>query len=283
VNKKFRRILLWTLAISLMFGLLWAALDLNGQSNKTAADAGSNAADMDMASLDSIKPKATSKINWKQEKALRSKIDQADSQYRKILETANAEISSAQKVSDATRDSGMTSAKSFQDASEEYAAFWDKNDGKSRAKLAREAGLSRVKSAEMALNNISKDKIEAYNTQQDSLRKAQTEYMNEAKTDLSSADKASLKANLAPKIQKIAGNLATLMQGVTGLISQVKEQVSAGGISGAVGGCAKTVTSGGSASDGVSALISPLTSLLSLVKGMTGNVQGMLSDLGTLG
>lgn len=282
-KKKFRKILIWTLAVTLLAGLVWAVNDQLGQSNKIAADCGSNAAKTDMASLSSIKPtKAKSKIDWKQEKALKDNTFQVDAEYMKILDTANKELATASKVSDATRSSGIAAANSFKEACEQYALFWDKNKGQTRAKLSREVGASRVKSAEMAFNSIDKDKIEAFNKQQDSMRKAQSEYMSEAKTDLSPADKAALKADLTPRVQNIANNLTALVQSLTGLLNQVKDQMGSGGISAAVGGCATTGGSGGSPASNVAALLTPLNSLMTLLKGMITNAQGLMADLNGL-
>ena len=150
VSKKMRKIALWTLLVVMLAGLVWAGLDLLGQSNKSAADAGSSAADMEMASLDSIKQSTKSACDWNQERALRKKIDAADASYSTKLAGAKSEIERTGKVSESTRSAGIALAKQFQNASENYAAFWDKNNGKTRAKLAREAGTSRVKSDEMA-------------------------------------------------------------------------------------------------------------------------------------
>ena len=190
VSKKMRKIALWTLLVVMLAGLVWAGLDLLGQSNKSAADAGSSAADMEMASLDSIKQSTKSACDWNQERALRKKIDAADASYRTKLASAKSEIERTGKVSESTRSAGIALAKQFQNASENYAAFWDKNNGKTRAKLAREAGASRVKSAEMAFNNVDASKIDAYNDQQASLRKAQKAYFSEAKEDVSPQDLA---------------------------------------------------------------------------------------------
>ena len=278
VPKKMRKIALWTLLVVMLAGLVWAGLDLLGQSNKSAADAGSSAADMEMASLDSIKQSTKSACDWNQERALRKKIDAADASYRTKLASAKSEIERTGKVSESTRSAGIALAKQFQNASENYAAFWDKNNGKTRAKLAREAGASRVKSAEMAFNNVDASKIDAYNDQQASLRKAQKAYFSEAKEDVSPQDLASLKSSLTPKLEKMGSDLMALVQSVTK--DQVGSTLSVGGI----GGCAKQVATGGgtaAVNNGVASLLSPLQSLLSLVQSMGSNVQGMLSDIAT--
>ncbi len=284
VPKKMRKIALWTLLVVMLAGLVWAGLDLLGQSNKSAADAGSSAADMEMASLDSIKQSTKSACDWNQERALRKKIDAADASYRTKLASAKSEIERTGKVSESTRSAGIALAKQFQNASENYAAFWDKNNGKTRARLAREAGASRVKSAEMAFNNVDASKIDAYNDQQASLRKAQKAYFSEAKEDVSPQDLASLKSSLTPKLEKMGSDLMALVQSVTNILSQVKDQVGSTLSVGGIGGCAKQVATGGgtaAVNDGVASLLSPLQSLLSLVQSMGNNVQGMLSDIAT--
>lgn len=275
---KFSRIILWALLMTLVTGLVWAGLELSGQANKSAADAGSNAADMEMASLDTIKkPSNGPAIDWKKESALKKKVDQADAAYRTQLSKAQSNITVTGKVEPATRDAGLKAATTFQQACENYAAFWDKNNGKTRAKLAREAGASRIKSADMAFNDISSEKVEAYNAQQDSLRAAQQGYFAEAKNDLSAQDKAALKAGLQPRMNTMMSNMSNLVQQVVGLLSQVR-QAAGGGLS--VGGCAKqAVSSAASGSDPVSGLFSPVQALLSLAKSMLSNAQSMNTDL----
>ena len=86
VNRKIRKSLVWAFLALLMAGLVYAGVELMGQANKNAADAGSTGADMEMASLDTIKQSQTSKVNWNEERSLRKKIDQADSAYRAQVE-----------------------------------------------------------------------------------------------------------------------------------------------------------------------------------------------------
>ena len=140
------------------------------------------------------------------------------------------------------------------------------------------------KSAEMAFNNVDASKIDAYNDQQASLRKAQKAYFSEAKEDVSPQDLASLKSSLTPKLEKMGSDLMALVQSVTNILSQVKDQVGSTLSVGGIGGCAKQVATGGgtaAVNDGVASLLSPLQSLLSLVQSMGSNVQGMLSDIAT--
>lgn len=284
MSEKPRKVLRWVLALTLLAGLVYAGLELAGQSNKAAVDAGSSAADMEMASLDTIKKpaKAPSDLNWTEEGKLRKKIDVIELEYRELLKNAQNDIAIKGEVAVSTRDSGLASAQKFQSANEKYAEFWDKGKHyQSRAKLARETGDSRLKSAAMAFNKVDSEKIDAYSKQQESLQAAQKGYFVDAKTDLSTADRESIKAGMTPRLNKMTTEIATLTQQVAGLLGQVKDQLGSGmSINSIGGGCAKSAARG--PSDSVSSLLSPLTSLLSLVKGMGSNIQNMLSDISTL-
>lgn len=282
MNPKLRKALFFVLLMTLLAGLVYAALELAGQSNKAAADAGTSAADMEMASLDTIKKPANapSNINWSQESSLRKAINKADAEYRTQLDRAKSDINGTGMVSESTRTAGMNAAGKFKAASDEYAKFWDRNNGRTRANLAREAGASRIKSAEMAFSNVNSGTIDAYSSQQDSLRTAQKAYLADAKTDLSPADREALKSGLAPRVERLASDVMGLVTQVTSLLSQVQSQVGSVMTPSGAAGCAGKVISGQSnPANEVSALISPLTSLLSLLKTMGSNVQGLASDL----
>lgn len=282
MNRKIRKTLLFFLLMLLMAGLVYAALELAGQSNKAAADAGTSAADMEMASLDTIKKPANapSNINWSQERTLRKAIDKADAEYRAQLSKAKSDINSTGAVSERTRAAGMSAATKFKVASDAYAQFWDSSNGPSRAKLARETGASRVKSAEMAFSNANADAISAYSSQQDSLRDAQKSYLSDAKADLSPADREQLKSGLVPRVKKIASDVMGLVTQVGSLLSQAQAQAGSLMSPAGVAGCASKVASGQSnPTSEVAALISPLTSLVSLLKSMGSNIQGLMSDL----
>ena len=265
VNRKLRKSLVWAFLALLIAGLVYAGVELMGQANKNAADAGSTGADMEMASLDTIKQSQTSKVNWNEERSLRKKIDQADSSYRAQVEKARSDIASTGKVSDGTRAAGPASAEKFAQTNDTYASFWDKNNGKSRAKLAREAGLARVKNADMTFNDVNSDKIKAYNEQQDALTKARKDYLAEAKSDVSASDRADIKRTLTPRLNKMTGDVNNLVSSITSLLDQVKSQAGGMGV-GAIDGCAKQAATSGP-SNGASALLSPLMGLLNRVKG----------------
>lgn len=279
VHPKLRKALLWALVVTLLAGLVYAANELL-QANKSAADAGSSGADMEMASLDTIKPSTKKAVDKSKENSARKKVASANAEYKKLAAKAKQEAS-AGKVSPATRDAGMASARRFQQASDEYAALWENNGSKERADLARNVGLSRVKNADMIFSDLDSDKISAYNDQQDALSEARKAYLQAARDDVSDADRAAIKSDLNPRLEKMQGDVTTLISSITSLLDQIKGQ--AGGISaGSIGGCAKQAASGASPVDGAGALLSPVTSLLNLAKSMGSNVQALMSDLSAL-
>ena len=193
---------------------------------------------------------------------------------------AQNEIQGKGSVEAATREAGLACASDFKAASETYAAFWDQNNGITRAKLARQAGEARMKNAEMTFNELDSDRVAAYNEEMDKLAQARSEYMEEAKTDVSEQDRAAMKADLTPRINTLMAQGNTLVQNILSLIDQVKASTDslASGDIGAITSCASTAVSG----DGPMALLSPLTSLLDLVKSFISNLQSFSSDLESL-
>jgi hypothetical protein len=138
----------------------------------------------------------------------------------------------------------------------------------------------------MAFNPVDSAKIDAYNRQQDTLRKALSAYLEDAKNDVSDQDRADIKSGLQSRLQQVGSDLVTLTARVTDLLSQVQQQLGTGLSPSTIGGCAKTMaqspSAGSAAAEGVSGLLSPLKSLLSLVQSMAGNVKGMISDAAAL-
>lgn len=290
--RKFRKLLLVLLLVALAVGLVWAGAELFGQSNQSAADAGSNGADLEMASLGSIKKpsskKATTKtenlnVNWNQEASLKKQMESNTAQYKQIVAKFKAEIASSanSKGSEATGSQGMKLANTFNDLSEQYAKVWDSaGNCKTRAKLAREAGKSRVANAEMTFSNMDSDKIDAYNKQMEEMQKARSEYIDDAKEDLDPADRQSLHDDMLPKAKTLLSSLMDLSAQVTNLLEQVTSQVSnltnpVTAVS-TIGGCAR---GGGASENPITALLSPLQGLGSLVMNMVSNVKSLISDL----
>lgn len=270
----------WLLALLAACGIAIAAADLAGNANKTCADAGLQGANTEMMTLDLVKQSESNPIDWQQERKLRKAIDAQDAKYQKLVAQAQNEIQGKGSVEAATREAGLACASDFKAASETYAAFWDQNNGITRAKLARQAGEARMKNAEMTFNEIDSDRVAAYNEEMDKLAQARSEYMEEAKTDVSEQDRAAMKADLTPRINTLMTQGNTLVQNILGLIDQVKASTDslASGDIGAITSCASTAVSG----DGPMALLSPLTSLLDLVKSFISNLQSFSSDLESL-
>lgn len=270
----------WLLALLAACGIAIAAADLAGNANKTCADAGLQGANTEMMTLDLVKQSESNPIDWQQERKLRKAIDAQDAKYQKLVAQAQNEIQGKGSVEAATREAGLACASDFKAASETYAAFWDQNNGITRAKLARQAGEARMKNAEMTFNELDSDRVAAYNEEMDKLAQARSEYMEEAKTDVSEQDRAAMKADLTPRINTLMTQGNTLVQNILSLIDQVKastDSLASGDIS-AITSCASTAVSG----DGPMALLSPLTSLLDLVKSFISNLQSFSSDLESL-
>ena len=270
----------WLLALLAACGIAIAAADLAGNANKTCADAGLQGANTEMMTLDLVKQSESNPIDWQQERKLRKAIDAQDAKYQKLVAQAQNEIQGKGSVEAATREAGLACASDFKAASETYAAFWDQNNGITRAKLARQAGEARMKNAEMTFNEIDSDRVAAYNEEMDKLAQARSEYMEEAKTGVSEQDRAAMKADLTPRINTLMAQGNTLVQNILSLIDQVKASTDslASGDIGAITSCASTAVSG----NGPMALLSPLTSLLDLVKSFISNLQSFSSDLESL-
>jgi hypothetical protein len=263
-----------------MAGLLWAGVELLGESNKATADAGSNAADLETASLDTVTPDAKVKAaGVSKETSLKRKIAQIDNAYKARLNAAKSEIASDGEVREATRSAGLKLARDYKDANNELASWYDGHGNASRADVCRAVGESRIASADMAFNKIDGDKVEASNARQDALNKAMKAYLADARNDLTDAERASIKASMTPRLQQLSGNVQTLISTVMKLLSQVQSGASPA----AVAGCAaKTVATSSDPSDVAGSLLMPLKSLLSLVKGMASNISGMMSDVNAL-
>jgi len=65
-------------------------------------------------------------------------------------------------------------------------------------------------------------------------------------------------------------------------LNQVRSQATPAGLVGGLGGCAASSVSGATPTDSAMSLLSPVTSLLSLTKGLAGNASSLLSDVNML-
>lgn len=271
---------LWVLALIAASGIAVAALDLSGTTNAVCADAGTSGIDTEMATLDTVKQSKTNPVDWNKERTLRKAIDSVNTKYLALAQKAKEDIAATGKVADATRTDGLACADSFKAANEKYAEFWDKNNGKTRAKLARQAGEARIANATMTFNEISSENVDAYNAKLAELADARKAYLAEAKTDVSDADRADIKSSLTPRLQNMASQVTALTSKVGDLLSQIKDQVTGGGLS--VGGLTSCAKSAATSDNPATALLSPVTGLLDMVKSLGSNISDMLSEISDL-
>ena len=279
--QRLRKFLVAVFLTALTAGLVWAGAELLGQANKSAADAGSNAADLEMASIEFSKPPAEAvNVNWGEINRLRKQMQTNTDQYKRLVSGLNGE-----KASASVQAQGMKLANAFRDLCEKEAKLWDAaGNCPTRARLARETGLSRVASAEMALSGADADKIDAYNEQMSKMQDARSGYTADAKKDLSLADRQSLQSSLLPKAQSLLTSVTTLSSQVTGLLKEVTSQAGsiASGDPMAIAGCARQAISGASSDNPAMALLSPVKALSSMVMSMLSSVKGLISDIMSL-
>jgi hypothetical protein len=272
---------LWAVILGLLCAVAWAVSELSGLANQSAANSGQASADLEMASIETIQKPAKNPppVDWKEEQRLRKELAKQDAEYKTIAAKAQGQARSG--IDEPTRKALLDSAAQFKTTSEQYAVVWEKGKCVTRARLAREAGASRVASADVIVAGADDAKIKALNAQQDKMNEARKAYIAEAKAnqEFSAEDKAALKSSLMPRAQKLVTDTGNLVTQVTDLLRQIQQQ--AGNPSALVGGVAGCATSGGtkSADDSVSQLLSPVTSLLNLVKGLAGNAQSLVSDI----
>ena len=287
--KRFKNIRpIWiVIALLLLVSIGWAVANLSGQANKSAADAGESSQDMEMASIDMIKPSQKSPpCNWALEKKLRNELASIDKAYSTIVAKAKSEVSANGAVTAPTQKQLLDSAHKFKNTSDKYAEMWSLCNCTSRAKLASETGITRVASAEVIASGADSDKASALKAQQDRLNTARNAYTKEASEndELSATDKAAIKKSVLPRAEKLVSNATGLVGEITSLLNNIRSQASPAGLIGGVGGCAAKQGAGdpNAAEDSVAGLISPVTSLLSLAEGLLTNAKSLVSDATTL-
>jgi hypothetical protein len=293
VVSKHQKVMLVLGLILLAAALVWAAAELSGQANQLAQDSGSNSADMEMLSVDTVKAPQKTKdapkppnCDWAKEKSLKSSIKANDAQYKSLRAKAKSELAGSGKVSGGTRSAVMASAADFKKLNEQYAAMWDACNCKSRAKVARKAGDSRVKSAEVLVSDqIDDGKLDAMGSAQDELKSARRDYASEASAggEISDADKSDLQNNVVPQIKTLLKNTEGLVGGTTKLFKDVQSGVSgatSGGLTGLTGLAKKAAS--GAKDGGASSLLKPVKALMSLAGSMLDGVKSLLSDAQSL-
>jgi hypothetical protein len=284
INKRKKKLLIIG-AILLVAAIAWAASELSGQSNAMAQDAGSNSAELEMITLDTLKKpsKQPPPCDWQKEKSLRHEIEENDKQYKPLVEKAKSEMNSSGKVSDATQKKVMGQANAYKELQDQYAAMWSECNCKTRANLATNLGNTRIKSADVVVSEIDQDKLNEMSAAQEELRLARREYVNEAaeKDELSKEDKRDIQANVIPQTNKLLGTMQAFVQQVFGLMNEVQEAASqvssakSGGIT-SIFGSAKSLLSTGPA------LFKKVQTLSTVSKSMLTNTQDLMSDAQTL-
>ena len=112
--QRLRKFIIAVFLTALTAGLVWAGAELLGQANKSAADAGSNAADLEMASIEFSKPPAEAvNVNWGEINKLRKQMQANTDQYKRLVSGLNGE-----KASPAVQAQGMKLANAFRDLCE---------------------------------------------------------------------------------------------------------------------------------------------------------------------
>jgi hypothetical protein len=281
-------LLKWILLALAIAGFVVAS-DMLGQSNEQKTDAAIMQASKDFASVDlmsasndaQLKSIAAAdpslKIDWKKDASLAKKMASVEKSYKDALAKAQSEVKAKGAVSDATRSNGLKLASDYQAAAEDYAKFWEANNGPTRAKNARALGKSIVANADMAFNDIDSDKIDAAKAASAEAKAASNEYMASIKDNLSDKEKSAIKSNVVPKLQTLSSDVTGLVSGITKLLDQVKSEAQSSMSVGGLTSCAQSA-----AQDGPAALLSPLTALLSMVQGLGSDITGMISDLTSL-
>lgn len=270
-NRKLRKTLLWLLLITLFAGLVWAVGEEMLQANKDVQQTAAVGADEEMAAIETtaiVKPKAkTSNIDWATINKYEAQLKQNNNAYLKLIDQAGAEKQSG-TVSAATRSAGLDCANQFSQISEQLAAVYEKGNCITKAKTVRAAAKSRLANAQMAFNDMDTDAISAYNDDRNAMSDANIASIEEDKANGNPEDIKTLKANMVPRLNKMAKDTGELLGSVTRLLDQVRKV--AGGDANAIAGCAKDALTG--STEGPGGLIRPLTSLMNLLKNMGGNL-----------
>ena len=264
-------------------GIVIAANEVYDALNKDCQEASIQSVKTQMAGLEQTvtQPKKAanaSNIDWGVWNQHTKKLEALNKEYSSLVEKASSEVASSKKVSAATRNAGLASADKYKKASEEFAEFLNKNNCKSRAKSVLSISDARVANAEMTFSeNIDGDKISAANDAMSAMSDARKAAFDDVKQDADSADLASLKSNMLPRLQGISNEVTALLSRTTQLVDDIKNQVSAGGVGGLVS-CSKQAAS----ADDPMSLLSPATSLLGMVKNIGTDITDMISDLSSL-
>ena len=275
-----RKVYIIVFVIILAAAVAWAASKLSGQANQKSVEAAAGSAEMEMVTLDALKPPQKAKApncDWQKEKKLRHAIKANDKQYQQLVAKAKSEVAGQARVSDKTKTKVMESAKAYSDLQNQYATMWQSCKCKTRTNLAKKLSASRLKNAEVVVSEINEEKLEEMEQAQNEVRQARREYAEQAKAndELSAKDKKDIQANVLPQTDKMLAEFKTLASSVMSLLNEVKStasQATSGSISGLLGATKKMVGQGGTG------LLSQVKMLGSVTKNMISNVQDLQTD-----
>ena len=270
--------------ILLLAAIVWAAAELSGQANSMAQDAGSNSAELEMITLDTLKKpsKQPPPCDWQKEKQLRHKITENDAKYKELIAKTKSEVKSSGKVSEATQGEVLAQANAYRDLQNQYSSMWESCNCKTRANLAAKLGTTRIKSAAVVVSEIDQEKLDEMNAAQEEMKVARREYAKKAAAndELSEADKKDIQANVIPQISNMTTTMMKFVQEIAGLMNEVQQsaQKMTSGKSGIGGlfGAAKSMVSTGTG------LFKKVQTLSTVAQNMTKNVQDTMSDAQTL-
>jgi hypothetical protein len=285
IVKKHKKALMVIGILLLLAAIAWAAAELSGQANSMAQDAGSNSAELEMITMDTLKKpsKNPPPCDWKKETQLRKKISKNDAQYKKLVAKAKSETKGDGKVTEKTHDAVLNQANSYKDLQDQYASLWSACNCKTRAKLAKSLGNTRVKSAAVVVSEIDQEKLDEMNAAQQEMKAARREYVEKAAAndELSTADKKSIQANVIPQTNKMMITMKKFVQDIAGLMTEVQESAEkmssqkSGGIGGMFGAAKSLVSTG-------TGLFKKVQTLSSVANNMSTNTQDLMTDAQTL-
>ena len=275
-----RKIYIIVFAILLAAAVAWAASKLSGQANQKSLEAAGGSAEMEMVTLDTLKPPKKAKApncNWQKEKKLRHAIKANDKQYQQLVAKAKAEVAGQARVSEKSKTKVMESAQAYCELQNQYADMWQSCKCKTRSNLARKLAASRLKNAEVVVSEIDEEKLEEMEQAQNEVRQARREYAEHAKAndELSAKDKKDIQANVLPQTEKMLSEFKTLASSVMSLLNEIKStasQATSGSISGLFSATKKMVGQGGAG------LLSQVKMLGSVTKNMISNVKDLQTD-----
>ena len=283
---KRHRIWIFMLLVMAAAAIVWAATQ--GQADALAQNAGDSSTDMEMATLDTVQPPRESVRNeraqqspdcdWNQERDLRHQIEANNDEYKQLTAQARSEMSSG-AVNSSTREAVLASADAHKALQDQYATMWSACNCRTRANVATESGNTRLANARVAVGGANSQDLDNLNASQDRLKTARTEYAQDVKQndELSTEDKAKIKAAAQPRAEKLVMDLTDLVLQITSLVDEVASMSSMSATDLAAGAASCAASGGGDLS-----LLTNAQTLLTLADAMLSNANSLVSDISLL-